>query len=199
MTGHGQGGRGTEVDLRAIVEPGPGVLEVRTAGSGPAGRLPLTPELLVESPSGDIFGMTQNAGMGWDPAELLRPQFLILSTQGGIRAPDGRPVALGYHTGHWEVGLLMQAAAEELRALECLPYAGFAANICILLRDYGTRAMGQRGYNIALLRDCTVGIESHDTLEGMWLTHGAIRSVEILTGYSLTSEEFLRACRQGLS
>ncbi len=63
--------------------------------------------------------------MGWDPRELGRPQFLILSTQGGIRAPDGTPVALGYHTGHWEVGLLMQAAAEELQRLECLPFAGF--------------------------------------------------------------------------
>jgi len=41
-------------------------------------------------------------------------QVLILSTQGGIRAEDGRPIALGYHTGHWEVGLLMRAAAEQL-------------------------------------------------------------------------------------
>ena len=62
------------------------------------------------NPSGDIFGLTQNAGMGWEPRELGRPQYLMLSTQGGVRAADGRPVALGYHTGHWEVGLLMQAA-----------------------------------------------------------------------------------------
>ena len=41
---------------------------------------------------------------------MLGKQFLILSTQGGIRAPDGSPIALGYHTGHWEVGLLMQEA-----------------------------------------------------------------------------------------
>ena len=54
--------------------------------------------------------------MGWPAAELRRPEVLILSTQGGIRAPDGTPLALGYHTGHWEVGLLMQAAAETLRA-----------------------------------------------------------------------------------
>jgi hypothetical protein len=86
-----------------------GLLEVQTVGAGPAGRLPLTPEMLLDGPSGDLFGWTQNAGMGWDPSELGRPQFLILSTQGGIRAPDGRPVALGYHTGHWEVGLLVSA------------------------------------------------------------------------------------------
>ena len=67
--------------------------------------------MLREAPSGDLFGMTQNAGMGWNPSELGRKQFLILSTQGGIRAEDGRPIALGYHTGHWEVGLLMEEAA----------------------------------------------------------------------------------------
>ena len=86
--------------------------------------------MLLERPSGDIFGLTQNAGMGWDPSQLGRPQFLILSTQGGIRAPDGRPIALGYHTGHWEIGLLMQAAAEELDLLGCLPFAGFCSDPC---------------------------------------------------------------------
>jgi putative YjhG/YagF family dehydratase len=68
--------------------------------------------------------------MGWNPAELGRPEILLLSTSGGIRAPDGRPVALGYHTGHWEVGLLMQAAAEELRQLSCVPFAGFCTDPC---------------------------------------------------------------------
>jgi putative YjhG/YagF family dehydratase len=113
-----------------IVGSGDGILEVTTKAPGPTGRLPLTAEMLRDSPSGDIFGLTQNAGMGWDPRELGRPQFLILSTQGGIRAADGRPVALGYHTGHWEVGLLMQAAAGELRRLECLPFAGFCTDPC---------------------------------------------------------------------
>ncbi len=120
------------IELEDVVGGGeaPGLLDVATVGAGPPGRLPLTPEMLREGPSGDLFGWTQNAGMGWDPRELTRPQFLILSTQGGIRAPDGQPVALGYHTGHWEVGLLMQAAAAELRALECLPFAGFVTDPC---------------------------------------------------------------------
>jgi len=113
-----------------IVGSGQGLLEVTTKAPGPAGRLPLTPEMLRDGPSGDVFGLTQNAGMGWDPRELGRAQFLILSTQGGIRAPDGRPIALGYHTGHWEVGLLMQAAARELARLECLPFAGFCTDPC---------------------------------------------------------------------
>ena len=106
------------------------IYEVITAADGAQGRLPLTDEMLRDRPSGDLFGLTQNAGMGWAPNELLRDQFLILSTQGGIRADDGRPIALGYHTGHFEVGLLMQAAAKELDRLKRLPFAGFVSDPC---------------------------------------------------------------------
>src|SRR5436190_18799120 len=113
-----------------ILESDPSVWEITTSGAGPQGRLPLTAEMLLERPSGDIFGLTQNAGMGWDPRELGRPQYLILGTQGGVRAPDGRPIALGYHTGHWEIGLLIEAAARELAALECLPFAAFCSDPC---------------------------------------------------------------------
>jgi len=104
--------------------------QVATRARGPQGSLPLTPEMLLDRPSGDVFGLSQDAGMGWEPGELGRKEFLILSTQGGIRAPDGRPIALGYHTGHWEVGLLMTAAAEELRALGGIPFAGFCTDPC---------------------------------------------------------------------
>src|SRR6478735_2762847 len=103
---------------------------VTTQGDGPPGELPLTEEMLLNAPSGDLFGLTQNAGMGWNPSQLLRKQFLILSTQGGIRGEDGRPIALGYHTGHYEVGLLMRAAAEELDRLEALPFAGYVSDPC---------------------------------------------------------------------
>jgi putative YjhG/YagF family dehydratase len=103
---------------------------VQTTAAGPAGALPLTEDLLREAPSGDLFGWTQDAGMGWNPSELGQREVLILSTSGGIRNPDGSPVALGYHTGHWEVGLLMKAAAEELRSLGCVPFAGFCTDPC---------------------------------------------------------------------
>src|SRR2546427_7773714 len=108
----------------------PDIYQIRTKASGPAGSLPLTEEMLINRPSGDIFGLTQNAGMGWDPSELGRKQFLILSTQGGLRAPDGKPIALGYHTGHWEIGLLVQVAAQELRRLGAIPFAGFCSDPC---------------------------------------------------------------------
>ena len=93
------------------------IYQIKTKAPGPTGSLPITEDLLLNRPSGDLFGLTQNVGMGWNPAEVGRKQFLILSTQGGLRAPDGKPIALGYHTGHWEIGLLVQEAAVEIRRL----------------------------------------------------------------------------------
>jgi putative YjhG/YagF family dehydratase len=108
----------------------PEIYDIRTKAAGPAGQLPLTPQMLSEAPSGDIFGWTQNAGMGWNPRELGRKQFLILSTQGGMRAPNGEPIALGYHTGHWEIGMLVEAAARELRNLKTIPFAAYCSDPC---------------------------------------------------------------------
>jgi putative YjhG/YagF family dehydratase len=104
--------------------------DVRSKAAGPAGSLPLTAEALVSRPSGDLFGWAQNAGMGWDPAALGGKEFLILSTHGGLRAPDGTPIALGYHTGHWEVGLLVEAAARELKARGAIPFAAACTDPC---------------------------------------------------------------------
>ena len=106
------------------------IYELRTTAPGPAGRLPLDPAKLGAMTSGDLFGWTQNAGMGWDPRRLMGRDILILSTQGGIRAPDGTPVALGYHTGHWEVGLLMEEAARTLSAAGATPFAGYCSDPC---------------------------------------------------------------------
>ena len=119
---------------------GANVYDIQSAAEGPSGTLPLTDELLRHAPSGDLFGLSQNVGMGWAAAGSADPQFLILSTQGGVRAPDGRPVALGYHTGHWEIGLLVEAAAEELRRLGKVPFAGFCSDPCDG-RSQGTTGM----------------------------------------------------------
>jgi xylonate dehydratase len=116
------------------------LFDVETSADGPSGLLPLTPEFLRDRPSGDAFGLTQNAGMGWAAAETGRDEFLILSTQGGVRAEDGTPVALGYHTGHWEVGLLVREAAEELTRLGGLPFAAHVSDPCDG-RSQGTAGM----------------------------------------------------------
>jgi putative YjhG/YagF family dehydratase len=106
------------------------ILSVRTHAPGPAGKLELTPELLLNAPSGQLFGLSQNAGMGWDPKQLSGPEFLLLSTHGGLRAEDGTPIALGYHTGHWEVGLLVREAANELKSRGAVPFAGAVTDPC---------------------------------------------------------------------
>lgn len=106
------------------------IYEVRTRAPGPPGRLPVTADDLVRRPSGDLFGWTQDVGMGLPVRELGRPEVLLLGTCGGVRAPDGTPVALGYHTGHWEIGLLVEEAAHALRARGCIPFAGFCTDPC---------------------------------------------------------------------
>ena len=116
------------------------IYDLRTTARGPRGQLPFAGEQLKTSASGDIFGWTQNAGMGWDPKNMRRPNFLILSTQGGIRRADGSPVALGYHTGHWEVGLLMEKSAMAIASTGGIPFAGFCSDPCDG-RTQGTRGM----------------------------------------------------------
>ena len=106
------------------------IYELRTTAPGPVGHLPLSANQLRHMSSGDVFGLTQNAGMGWNPALLRGKQFLILGTQGGLRAPDGTPIALGYHTGHWEVGLLIEEAARTFSAAGAIPFAGYVSDPC---------------------------------------------------------------------
>ena len=107
-----------------------GLLRVATHAPGPSGILPLSAEMLLTQPSGNLFGLSQSAGMGWEPSRLLDPEFLILSTHGGLRADDGHPIALGFHTGHWEVGLLVAEAARELKAMRAVPFAGACTDPC---------------------------------------------------------------------
>jgi putative YjhG/YagF family dehydratase len=128
-------------DPRDILESSDeSIYEVRTHGSGPAGSLPLSEDMLRNWSSGDLFGLTQDAGMGWEPSQVTRDEYLILSTSGGVRADDGTPIALGYHTGHWEVGLLVQAAAREFKRIGAVPFAGACTDPCDG-RSQGTTGM----------------------------------------------------------
>jgi len=116
------------------------IFQIETQKGGPEGKIELTDEVLKHAPSGNLFGLSQNVGMGWSPKDFLGPQFLILNSHGGIRAEDGSPVALGYHTGHWEIGLLVKKAAEELKNLGGIPFAAHVSDPCDG-RSQGTTAM----------------------------------------------------------
>ena len=104
--------------------------EVRTKAPARTGSLPFTEEMLRNSPSGDLFGWSHNVGMGWRPDLITSDQVLILTTAGGIREDDGRPVALGYHTGHWEVNLVAREAAIDFKKNNWIPFAGHCSDPC---------------------------------------------------------------------
>ena len=126
--------------MKSPAAPARDIFQVQTKARGPQGALPLTDAMLRDRPSGDLFGLTQNAGMGWTPSELGRREFLILSTQGGLRDPSGAPIALGFHTGHWEISLQVEAAARELRRLGSIPFAAYCSDPCDG-RTQGTEGM----------------------------------------------------------
>lgn len=119
------------MELTAILDSrDESVYDIHTQAAGPPGALPLTPEIMRDYASGDLFGWSMDAAMGWDPRQLGNREILILSTHGGVRAPDGAPIALGLHTGHWEVNLLVEAAARELKSWGAIPFATFCSDPC---------------------------------------------------------------------
>jgi putative YjhG/YagF family dehydratase len=119
------------VDFEKIVSSDdPDIYNIQTKSPGPEGRLPLTEDMLINYPSGHLFGMTEDAGMGWKPSELDRDQFLIISTLAGIRSSDGTPIALGYHTGHWELDMLIHTASVEFSKLGTIPHSAYCSDPC---------------------------------------------------------------------
>ena len=121
-----------EVSIADVLGTGadPSTREIQTHADGPKGTVPFTDEFLIEEPSGTPFGMTQNAGMGWNPSELMRKQFIILSTVGGVKEEDGSPIALGLHTGHFELVDMVKTAAKEFKKLKSVPFAAFCSDPC---------------------------------------------------------------------
>ena len=117
-------------NLDDIVGTGEEILHSRLSGSPPADRLPLSAEMLRKEPSGTIFGFTQNVGMGWRPDQATGPQYLLISTSGGLRKPDGSPAALGYHTGHWELMDLVRESAATICEEGGIPFAAFCTDPC---------------------------------------------------------------------
>lgn len=129
-----------DIGIDAILGDGAAIAATRTSGEGPRGRLPIDERALLDQPSGHLFGLTQNAGMGWRADEVMRDPFLIVSTQGGLRSEDGQPLALGLHTGHWEIDKLVRTAAETFAANQGLPFSVMCSDPCDG-RSQGTTGM----------------------------------------------------------
>jgi hypothetical protein len=52
-------------EILAGLDTGP--FDIETRAPGPSGALPLDETMLRERPSGVLFGLSQDAGMGWRP------------------------------------------------------------------------------------------------------------------------------------
>jgi nicotinamidase-related amidase len=81
----------------------------------------------------------------------------------------------------------------ERRGVTFLIYVGFAANICVPFKDYGTRAMKDRGYDIILVEDCTTAVEVSDTTPDLLLTRAATIDAALNVGYTVHSAALLKA------
>ena len=111
-----------------------------------------------------------------------------------IAHPDVRPLP----------GEAVVATGDELhrycrqKGILFLFYLGFNTNACILLRDYGTIEMSNRGYEVVLVRDCTTGMESFETTNQLWQTRAAIQFLEMFGKYSITSDELIHGLGVGV-
>jgi nicotinamidase-related amidase len=74
-------------------------------------------------------------------------------------------------------------------------FIGFNTNACIMMRDSGPPAMVSRGYDVILVRDCTTGMETADTLPDLTCTRGTIADIEQFLGYTVTSDQLISALR----
>ncbi len=93
------------------------------------GRLPISREDYENKPSGDIFGKIQDAGMKWNHESVNQPEFLIMSTAGGLKNGD-ETLALGMHSGHFELGDAAKVAANAFKMRSSKPYYVSVSDPC---------------------------------------------------------------------
>lgn len=102
--------------------------------------------------------------------------------------PDDFLVKKQMYDGFFDTNL--DSLLKNLR-IRNLIYVGFAANICLLTTMLGGF---YRNYRTVLLRNCTLAWEYPDTVEGLRNTKESIRYTESFIGFTITSEEFIKAC-----
>jgi nicotinamidase-related amidase len=136
----------------------------------------------------------------WPPAEFRRKQ----GEYAGYARPDEpqnaernrhREERRDFHPAVRPVGdEAVVLDGEELhrlchqRGILFLFYVGFNTNACIVMRDYGTFTMHARGYEAILVRDCTTGMETHETVGDLTCTRGQIATLEQFGIYTVTAE-----------
>lgn len=175
--------------VTVIHAPSPFIADRYLPGPPP----PAAPEpSLFEWPPPDFRGIYRggdHAAFGRNPEPRLTAALERYVTELDI-APEVRPEPgeILIHTGQQMHEMLAQ------RGIVHLVYAGYATNWCIIGRDYGVVAMNDRGYNVILLRDATMGIEFHDSVDRLTATETTIREVETKYGWSAEATGFAAAC-----
>jgi nicotinamidase-related amidase len=91
-------------------------------------------------------------------------------------------------------GLMFNAGIElddylKAQGVTTLIYAGYAVNWCILIRPTGILRMRDLGYEIILVRDCTLAWETPESLEGEWAKKMGVNLVEMIWGESTTFQD----------
>jgi nicotinamidase-related amidase len=140
---------------------------------------------LLERPDWPPRDFRRRAG-SWAAFDARRPpsEPRLRGIPAEVKPQPGEPVVLS--------GAALHRALRRRKILH-LFYAGFAANLCLhWTRDYSIEAMLRRGYNPILLRDCTTGIETADTLDGLLTTRVAVQQIE-QSAPSTTAADLLAA------
>lgn len=120
------------------------------------------------------------------PKEPREPERKKLSA-GKTMHPDVQPVGTD----------VTVATGEELhrfckqKGILFLFYVGFNTNCCILMRDYGTQKMWDRGYTVTIVRDGGTAMESFETQDQLLQTKGTILYLEMFGKYSVTSKDII--------
>ena len=122
--------------------------DVVASTNGIEGLIPLMPSAALEhksmvyDPNSLHFSAVQDHAMAQGVGHFLGPgpQFTIISTAGGLHGADGKPLALGLHTGHTELNLLKEAAAKEFTKQGAIPYSVDVSDPCDG-RTQGTEGM----------------------------------------------------------
>ena len=68
--------------------------------------------------------------MGWNPADVNRPQVLIVSTQGGLREPTAVRSRWDFTPATGRSACWCRAAAETLREAGVVPFAAYCSDPC---------------------------------------------------------------------
>ncbi len=85
-----------------------------------------------DGPSGDQFGLQQNAGMIGDNQRLnpVAPNVHVVSTHGGFIGSNGERLAVSAHTGSAELHRLIAGACDQLVTDGFLPIASYCSDNC---------------------------------------------------------------------